>query len=293
MPAGIARGRYRSLFISDVHLGCRHAQAERLLTLLRNEQPARLYLVGDFIDGWRLKRRWHWQVVYIQILQRLVELAATGTRIYYTPGNHDEFLRDYLHDFGIVTVADQFIHQTADGRRFVVLHGDRFDNLGDRVKWLSLLGSSAYDSLVSLNGVVNQIRRALNLDDYRFSHKVKFWTRQAVQFISDFEERLVCHAKDQECDGVICGHIHVPRIELFGDILYCNSGDWVENCTALGELDCGKFELVRCEIGSASAVAESVRLQDWTDTTTQEPSPETIAARIRQLAHHWRLRTAS
>lgn len=297
MPAGTVRDRFRSLFISDAHLGCRQSQAERLLALLRNHQPEQLYLVGDFIDGWRLKRRWHWQLVYIQIFQRLVQLAAAGTRIYYTPGNHDEFLRDYLHDFGIVTVADQFMHQGADGRQFVVLHGDRFDNLEDRVRWMSMLGSKAYEGLVSLNGLVNQIRRTLNLCDYQFSQKVKVWTRQAVQFISDFEERLVCHAKELECDGVICGHIHVPRIELFGDILYCNSGDWVENCTALAELQSGKFELVRCNNRFPYTLVHSDAIQDPLNPTHCESirrasGVENVAATVRRFVRMNRRRTA-
>ena len=243
-PRGATRRCFRTLFISDVHLGCRYAQAEKFLAFLEQVQPEQIYIVGDFIDGWRLSRRWHWQPVYVRILQRLVQLASQGTQVNYAPGNHDEFLRDYLHDFGLVTVADQFIHQTADGRQFVVLHGDQFDDVERRAKWLSIVGAFAYDRLVCANGMINRVRRCFNMKDWRFSTYVKVWAKQAVQFISDFEERLVCHAKELECDGVICGHIHVPRIENLGDVTYCNTGDWVEHCTALVEHETGELELI-------------------------------------------------
>ena len=235
---------YRTIFLSDAHLGCHYAQAESLLRFLNRVEPEELYIVGDFIDGWRLKRRWFWQTVYVQILQRLLHLAANGTQIYYAPGNHDEFLRDFLCHFGQITIADQFLHQTADGRRFVILHGDQFDDVERTAKWLSVIGAFAYDQLVLVNGIVNQFRRWFQLSDCRFSSNVKVWAKQAVQFISDFEQRVVCHAKELECDGVICGHIHVPRITSLNGITYCNTGDWVEHCTALVELESGELMLL-------------------------------------------------
>lgn len=236
--------RLRTLFVSDVHLGSRNARATEFLTFLESVQPERIYIVGDFIDGWRLKRRWRWHTAYIRILQRLVELASQGTQVQYAPGNHDEFLRDFLHDFGLIKVADQFIHRTADGRRFVVLHGDQFDTIENRARWLSVVGATAYEGLVTANRLVNWVRRRCQMDDCRFSSQVKIWAKQAVQFISDFEERLVCHAKELDCQGVICGHIHVPRIDQFGDVTYCNTGDWVEHCSALVEHESGQLELV-------------------------------------------------
>ena len=243
MPASTPQGRsrYRTLFVSDVHLGCRYAQAERFLEFLEGVHADQIYIVGDFIDGWRLSRRWHWQRAYFQILKRLLQLNAQGTQVFYAPGNHDEFLREFCHDFGMMTVANQFIHTTADGRQFVVLHGDQFDD-----------------------GAVNSLRRWFQLEDCRFSSKVKVWAKQAVQFISDFEERLVCHAKELECDGVICGHIHVPRIDQLGGVTYCNTGDWVEHCTALVEHESGELELI-----------------DWSSQRSQLPHrerrPRTIA----------------
>lgn len=258
------RRRFRSLFVSDIHLGCRHAQADRFLKFLDSVQPEQLYLVGDVIDGWRLSRRWYWEPGYVKILQRIMQLAMNGTQVYYTPGNHDEFLRNYLHDFGLITVADQFIHTTADGRRFVVLHGDQFDNVERGAKWLSIAGAYAYDWLVWANEAVNRVRRLMGLVDCRFSRHVKIWAKQAVQYISDFEERLVCHAKELECDGVICGHIHVPRIEDWGEIVYCNSGDWVEHCSALIEHDTGEFEIIDC---FSDATASSIRERQTSSMT--------------------------
>ena len=282
MPASAPHGgRYRTLFISDVHLGCRYAQAERFLTFLESVHPERLYIVGDFIDGWRLSRRWYWQSAYIRILQRLIQLASHGTEVCYTPGNHDEFLRDYLHDFGLFTVADQFIHKTADGRRFVVLHGDQFDDVERRAKWLSVVGAFAYDGLVQINSAVNGMRRWFRLEDCRFSTNVKVWAKQAVQFISDFEERLVCHAKDLECDGVICGHIHVPRIDEFSEITYCNTGDWVEHCTALVEHQTGELELIDCSSRRTQLPYQDRRWQaNLAEVRECEPAVEHAAASV-------------
>ena len=276
--AWIASNRcYRALFVSDVHLGCRYSQAEAFLSFLNSIQVDRLYLVGDFIDGWRLRRRWHWQLVYVQIFQRLVEMATQGTEIFYTPGNHDEFLRDYFHDFGWIRVADQFVHQTLDGRRLAVLHGDKFDDFERQAKWLSKLGSIGYDGLIRANSLVNLIRRGLCLEDCRFSSQVKVWTKQAVQFISDFEERLICHAKDTDCDGVICGHIHVPRLDRVRNFVYCNTGDWVEHCTALVEHVDGELELIEW------VSSHPVSLRRERDFADQQPRPE-VSGRIEELA---------
>lgn len=280
MPVDMTRCQLRTLFLSDVHLGCRYSQAEHLYSLLNSYQPQRLYLVGDFIDGWRLKRRWHWREVYMRILQRLMQLASEGTQIHYTPGNHDEFLRDYLHDFGFVTVANEFIHVTADQRRFVVLHGDRFDDVERHARWLSVLGARVYDGLLSANAIVNDVRRWMNLDECRFSANVKVWTKSAVRFISDFEERLVCHAKDVECDGVICGHIHVPRIEQFGEVMYCNTGDWVEHCTALIEHDSGKLELLNWSRGRVNFEEQIGKRKSLAGAWQLEPTTENLAATI-------------
>lgn len=265
MATNLVRGansyRFRTVFVSDVHLGCRYAQAEEFLAFLEEIQVERIYLVGDFIDGWRLKRCWHWSPLYVRILQRLVQMAMQGTCLYYTPGNHDEFLRDYLHDFGLVVVSDQFVHRTADGRRFVVVHGDKFEGVKSPAKWLATMGGYAYDCLVCVNGLVNEVRGRLRLSDWRFSSRVKTWARQAVQFVSNFEDGLACHAKELDCHGVICGHVHVPRLKNHDGIVYCNTGDWVEHCSVLVEYETGELELVEWSQGKTRLLSREPDLQ--------------------------------
>ncbi len=236
--------RVRTLFVSDVHLGCRFAHAEAFLRCLESYEPETLYLVGDFIDGWRLQKKWHWQPVYNQILRRLWQLGESGTLLRYAPGNHDNFLRHFLLDFGFLEIQDEFIHQAVDGRRFVVLHGDQFDNVELRAQWLSVLGSFGYDGLMWLNGQINAWRKRLGWRPWQFSGSVKKCVKQAVNFVSNFEERLSQHAKKNGCHGVICGHVHTPTHVLRDGVTYFNTGDWVENCTALAEYDDGTWEIL-------------------------------------------------
>jgi UDP-2,3-diacylglucosamine pyrophosphatase LpxH len=239
-----SRSDIRTVFVSDVHIGCKYSQADKFFDFLLRTHPEQLYLVGDFIDGWRLKKRWHWQQVYVRILKRLASLASQGTQIYYTPGNHDAFLRDFLHDFGLLTIRDEFIHVAADQRQYLVLHGDKFDNIEQYARWLSVVGAFAYDSLIWANNVINRVRRWLHLRDCALSSRMKVCVKNAVKFISDFEQRLIEVAHANNCDGVICGHIHVPRLSKIGEIVYCNTGDWVEHCTALVEYGDGVLELI-------------------------------------------------
>ncbi len=234
----------RTLFVRDLHLGSRCSQAEDFLFLLESYRPETLYLVGDIVDGWRLRRRWYWRPVFSAILLRLREMAEEGTRICYTPGNHDECLRPFLGNLGLLELADEFIHEAADGRRLLVLHGDKFDDVEQCAPWLSLFGSAAYDSLIRVNSWVNSIRRRLRRENWSFSAAVKFRVKSAVAFISRFEERLREHAGEMGCDGVVCGHIHAPALALREGLLYANSGDWVEHRTALVEDAAGCIKLV-------------------------------------------------
>lgn len=236
--------KVRSLFVSDVHLGCRYAHAEAFLAFLETQTPECLYLVGDFIDGWRLRKSWHWQPVYTQILRRLFELAERGTLLRYAPGNHDNFLRHFLLDFGLVEIQNEFIHQAIDGRRFLVLHGDQFDNVEQRAQWLSWIGSSGYDMLTWSNGLVNRCRRACGYRPWQFSSYAKKIVKRAVTFVSNFEAQLKQHAAANQCQGVICGHVHTPVRSLTGPIAYFNTGDWVENGSALAEYSDGSWELI-------------------------------------------------
>jgi UDP-2,3-diacylglucosamine pyrophosphatase LpxH len=245
----------RTVFVSDIHLGCRHAQAAAFLDFLESVEPRQLYLVGDFIDGWKLRRRWRWNPVYSRILLRLSEMAHGGTRLFFTPGNHDDFLREpILREVvsrGLVRIRDEFVHSLADGRRFLVLHGDRFDTVECGAKWLSMLATIAYDGLLTANSLFTRIGRAFSLHDrgdggrksFALGAAVKRNIKRIVTYISRFESRLIDHAVAQQCVGIICGHIHSPALVLREGVMYCNTGDWVENCTALVEHDSGRLEL--------------------------------------------------
>ena len=237
--------RVRSLFISDVHLGSRFANADAFLAFLEAYQPEFLYIVGDFVDGWSLRRSWYWTPTYTRIIQHLFDWASQGVIIRYSPGNHDQFLREYLRDFLWVEIADEFIHESADQLRYLVLHGDRFDDVELRAPWLSRLGSVGYSALLGIDRVINRPRAMLGRKPWRLSGGIKSRIKWVVSFLSGFEQRLVSHAKASGCHGVICGHIHTPALTRLGDIDYCNTGDWVENCSALLEFDDGELRLAR------------------------------------------------
>src|SRR5262245_26480266 len=261
----------RSVFLSDIHLGSKYLQAESLLAFLNAIQPEYLYLVGDIIDGWRLRQRWHWQPVFSRILLRLLKLGQTGTQVRLTPGNHDGFLRDFAHDYGFLEIADAFMHKTADGRQFLVLHGDRFDDLELRAQWLSYIGSFAYDTLIWVNCQVNGVRGMLRLEPQQFSARVKQRVKQAVAFVSRFEDRLAVAARDAECDGVICGHVHTPAATVWNGLQYFNTGDWIDHRSALVEHDDGGMELVHlpnCHAG----VARAMSCYGLASRTTRDPA---------------------
>lgn len=274
------RRRVRSLFVSDLHLGSRFAQAEAFLTFLEAYQPEYLYIVGDFLDGWSLQRSWRWRPVNTRILQHLMAWAWSGVTIRYAPGNHDGFLRDFLKDFIWFEIADEFLHESADGRRFVVVHGDQFDGVEAKASWLSKLGSWGYDLLLAVDRSLNYVRRRLGRKPWRLSAGVKARIKRIVAFLSGFEERLTEHAQRKRCQGIICGHIHTPVIAPRGEIVYCNTGDWVENCTALLEFDDGELRLVRycLETGtithqdSSPAVPAAVKAGADADAATPEKS---------------------
>ncbi len=234
----------RSLFVSDVHLGCKHSQANEFLDLLERFEPRYLYIVGDFIDGWKLKGKWRWLPVYDRIIQRLMVLKHSGTRIFYTPGNHDSFLRNYVANFGVIDVCDRFIHEAGDGRRFVVTHGDQFDRIEQSAQWLSVVASYAYDLLLTSNWFVNKVRGKKH-DPYAFCGAIKRRVKLLVKHVSDFEDQLAKDATKSGCEGIICGHIHAPRIQQIGSVHYLNTGDWVESCSALVEFEEGRFDLIR------------------------------------------------
>ena len=235
----------RSVFVSDVHLGCKYGNAAAFLEFISSVQPEYLYIVGDFIDGWRLKRSWYWNDTYSFILRRFVEMLRNGTQIRYTPGNHDEFLRDFIYNLGSIEIADEFVHVTADQRRLLVMHGDQFDTVVRHSRWLSMLGDVGYNLLLFINKGFNMIRRHLGFGYWSLSAAIKRKVKQATNFISSFESVITRYAQTQDCVGVICGHIHTPAMSEHHGVRYYNTGDWVESCTALVEDYHGNIDLVR------------------------------------------------
>lgn len=238
--------KYRSIFLSDIHLGTRGCQAEALLDFIKHNEAEKVYLVGDIVDGWRLKKSWYWPQAHNDVVQKLLRKARKGAEVIFIPGNHDEFLRDYIGThFGGIEVRTEAIHEAADGRRYLVLHGDQFDCVVKYAKWLAVLGDWAYTVLLGINTYLNIARRKLGFSYWSLSAYLKLKAKNAVQFIASYEEAVANEARNQGVDGVICGHIHHAEIREIDGIIYMNDGDWVESCTALVEHSDGHFEVIR------------------------------------------------
>jgi len=236
---------YRTIWISDAHLGLRESKAEFLLDFLDRTQADTYYLVGDIIDGWALKRSWYWPPSHNDVVQCLLEIARTAD-VTYIPGNHDEAARAFPGiRLGGIHLAKQATHTTADGRRFLILHGDEFDGVIRHARWLSMLGAVAYTGILKLNRHVNRARRWVGLPYWSLSAYLKNRTKKAVQFIADFEDAVARRASLENVDGVICGHIHQPEMRPIHGVKYVNTGDWVESCTALVEHQDGRLEILR------------------------------------------------
>jgi UDP-2,3-diacylglucosamine pyrophosphatase LpxH len=236
---------FRALFISDVHLGARGCQAELLLDFLRYHDADTIYLVGDIVDGWRLRSSWYWPQAHNDVVQKLLRKARKGARVIYVPGNHDEFLREYYGThFGGIEVAERFIHAGADGRRYLVIHGDHFDLVVTQARWLAHLGDYAYTAAIAINRVFNSLRRRFGFGYWSLSQWAKHKVKNAVNYIGEFEKTLVVEARRNAADGVICGHIHHAAIHNKFGVTYINCGDWVESCTAIAEHPDGRFEII-------------------------------------------------
>lgn len=237
--------RVRALFISDVHLGMRAIQLEPLIDFLRCHEADVIYLVGDILDGWRLQKSWRWPDEYNVLVQALLDKATAGTRVIYLPGNHDEFLREYLGTyFGEVEFVDRTVHTTAQGQSFLVIHGDQFDVVVRHAKWLAHVGDWAYNMALRINLMINWVRRRLGLSYWSLSAWAKQRVKSAVSVIGQFEQALAHEARASGVDGVICGHIHHADMHDRLGIQYINTGDWVESCTAVAETHEGDFELI-------------------------------------------------
>jgi UDP-2,3-diacylglucosamine pyrophosphatase LpxH len=260
MPPELPVRHVRTLFVSDVHLGARGCQAELFLDFLRHYDAETIYLVGDIVDGWRLRRAWHWPQAHNDVVQKLLRKARKGARIVYVPGNHDEFLRDYCGmQFGGIDIRDRDVYVTADGRRLLVIHGDQFDVVVRYARWLAFLGDGAYSAALHLNMYVNAVRRRLGFAYWSLSAWAKLKVKNAVNFIGAFEEALVRAARESGTEGVVCGHIHYAAMRTDFGIAYYNCGDWVESCTALVEHHDGSFELIRWTERKAEALRSAAK----------------------------------
>lgn len=253
---------YRSIWISDVHLGRPTCQAGRLNEFLAHNSSEFLYLVGDIIDGWKLRSDWYWPQSHADVVRRILSSSEQGTAVYYIAGNHDEFLRRYLDHplrFGNIAIATEAIHHTVDGRRMLVLHGDEYDMITRHFRRLAIAGDSAYQFLMRANRWVNFVRERYGMPYWSLSAYAKHQVKRAVNFVSEFEHAVARDCKRRGLDGVICGHIHHAEVRTLYGIAYHNCGDWVESCTALGESQDGRIALIRWdEETDAMAVSSTV-----------------------------------
>jgi len=266
--ADTARHRYRTVWISDLHLGTPGCQAGALLDFLKGVECKTLYLVGDIVDGWQLRRSWHWPQAHNDVVQKLLRKARKGTRVIFIPGNHDEFARKYVrHNFGGIEVVDDCIHETADGRLLWVVHGDLFDGVIQCAKWLAHVGDSMYEFTLRLNSHLNSLRARIGLPYWSLSKYLKFKVKRAVSYVGDFEVALAREARRRGLHGVVCGHIHHAELREIDGVLYANDGDWVESLTALVEHADGRLEILdwtaqlRADAGIATArsVPDTIR----------------------------------
>jgi UDP-2,3-diacylglucosamine pyrophosphatase LpxH len=245
MRPGTEARRYRALFISDVHLGTRSAQAGHLLDFLKETEADVIYLVGDIVDLWKVRRGPHWPQSHNDVLQKLLRRARKGTRIVFIPGNHDEGLRDYCDtNFGGIEIRRDAIHETSSGRRYLVLHGDEFDIIVRYARWLAFLGDRSYELALWANQPLNWLRRKCGLGYWSLSGYLKGRVKSAVNFIGEFENALAAEAGRRNADGIICGHIHHAANRQIGRLHYMNTGDWVESCTAIAETCTGEMILI-------------------------------------------------
>ena len=270
--------RVRTVFISDLHLGTPGCQAAALLDFLRNVECETLYLVGDIIDGWQLRRSWYWPQAHNDVVQKLLRKARKGTRVVFVPGNHDEFARRYVeHNFGGIEVVEDCMHHMADGRVLWVTHGDHFDGVIQCAKWLAYVGDQAYKFTLNVNRWFNSARARLGLPYWSLSRHLKLKVKRAVNYVSEFEVAVAREARRRGADGVVCGHIHHAEIRDIEGTLYCNDGDWVESLTALVEHHDGWLEIIdRSAVVAAPAqgpTAEGPTLPAPTEIETEaEPA---------------------
>ncbi len=263
----------RSIFLSDIHLGTRGCQAERLLDFLRYHESENLFLIGDIVDFWAMSRSIHWTSTQNTVVQKVLRRARKGTQVVFIPGNHDEALREYIGTtFGDIRLESDWIHETADGRRFLLLHGDEYDQVTRHHRWVAVLGDVAYNALVRINGGLSRIRRRLGISGYwSLAGYAKRKVKTAVSFIFDFEDSVMHGARERGVDGVICGHIHWASMREVDGLTYVNCGDWVDSCTAIVEHLDGRLELIHW---GAQTTAQKALPAPPAAAQTPEQAPE-------------------
>ncbi len=269
--------KIRTAWISDIHLGTRGANAGALLDFLRDYESEVLYVVGDLIDIWQLRRGIYWPQAHNDVIQKILRKARKGTRVVYIPGNHDEMVAQFVGLYGNIVVENQVIHETADGRRILVIHGHELDTVVQNIKWLAVLGDVGYQFLLSLNPLINFFRRRFGLGYWSLSAYAKKRVKDAVSFIGRFEEEVVRYAPNHKVDAVLCGHIHSAAIRKIGATTYYNCGDWVESCTALIEHLDGQIELVKYD---------PLLRRDPTSSPELEAGPPSMAADVSAASVH-------
>ncbi len=278
--------KVRSVFISDVHLGTRACQAERLLEFLRRYESEYLYLVGDIIDLWAMKRGIHWTPAQNTVVQKILRRARHGQHVLFIPGNHDEALRE--HDgvaFGEILIKNEHIHVAADGKRYLLVHGDAYDQVTRHHRWVALLGDVAYEALVRANSWIAMSRRVLGRSGYwSLAGYAKTKVKKAVSFIFDFEDSVMHAVRDQDLDGVICGHIHSAAIKPMHGLSYINCGDWVDSCTGIVEHLDGRMELISCAAETSEETSAPSASRPATASARVVPLPRRQAVRpVRQV----------
>ena len=253
---------FRTVWISDIHLGTKDCKAKELLDFIKHCRTQKIYLVGDIIDGWALKKRWLWPQEHNDVIQKLLRQARRGTEVIFIPGNHDEFARQFCGlNFGGIQVKHDDVHVTADGKKLWVTHGDLYDNIMQYARWLAFIGDRAYTFALWLNRVFNKIRIKLNYPYWSLSQYLKHKVKAAVSCITAFEDLLVREAKNKQCHGVVCGHIHKAELRLIDHITYANDGDWVESMTALIENHDGSLQIIDWnEVGLINGLTEKETL---------------------------------
>ena len=254
--------RVRTAWVSDLHLGTYTSNAGAFLRFLRTHEIETLYIVGDLIDVWQLRRGIYWPQEHNDVIQKILRAARKGTRVIYIPGNHDEFVTRFAGHYGNISIEERAIHTTADGRRILVMHGHELDTVVQNVRWLAFAGDLGYQFLLSLNPALNFVRRLFGRGYWSLSAYAKKRVKDAVNFIGAFEEAIVRYAERFEVEAVVCGHIHSAAIRQLGPITYYNCGDWVETCSALIENHDGSIELLRFDPSESSHPSHSSPVAD-------------------------------